>query len=98
MKRKLLFSIVFFLNIGLSMFIGHELSTDVVRVDNFIVDDSEPPYGWSIITNGNSFKWVRPDGTTSLFSKESKEDAILSAWEQFEYEYEDSRSTWKPVN
>ena len=54
----------------------------------------EPPPGWTIVTDGQKFKWVRPSGLLG-FSENTKQLAIANAWHQLEYEAEQNRVVWE---
>lgn len=66
-----------------------------------------PPAGWSIMTNGGKqFHWKKPNplipgGYMGPELYEKKEDAIIGAWEYYEYKKRVAReilnNDWHPV-
>ena len=55
------------------------------------VHDTLPP-GWGLETDGELWRWVKPDGSTWLPLR-TRERAIENAWEHYEYREPD----WKRV-
>lgn len=90
-------------------FMGHVLTMQFMPIESdysiFIINGEaghyfkkEPPPGWTIVTDGELFKWVRPSGLQTSFSKDTKKQAIASAWDQFKYETEDANGEkWEQV-
>ena len=62
-----------------------------------VLKTQEPPLLWKIQTDGEMFKWVRPNGTESIYSYSTKQKAITRAWGQFEHERRDKGTSWNLV-
>lgn len=55
------------------------------------------PAGYQITSNGKWFRWTNPSGDTGLWSWDSKEEAIDSAWRIFERDRQEKTTPWAVV-
>jgi len=94
-KNQIVCAVVF------AAFLGHILTIQFMQIKSdysiFIINGAaghyfkeNPPPGWTITTDGKKFRWVRPSGLQGTFDNYTKQRAIASAWDQFEYEVEEA--------
>lgn len=62
----------------------------------FDLPKNDLPQGWSMQTNGREFRWIRPNGSASIFTQSSRQSCCQSAWEQMKYENRD-KGDWRAV-